>query len=96
MKLDTISTLASLALFSGLISTINAHSLQPRRTNSMLISNDVRELFYFESDTSFLGPPAIPNLPSIGAATAAASTVNLNLNNIQGDILQVFSYNIRH
>ncbi|KAF7291858.1 Fungal peroxidase [Mycena indigotica] len=39
-------------------------------------------------DASILiDPAAQPSLPSIGAATAAASTVGLNLTNIQGDVL---------
>ncbi|KAJ7054385.1 fungal peroxidase [Mycena amicta] len=39
-------------------------------------------------DASILiDPDAQPSLPSIGAATAAASTLGLNLTNIQGDIL---------
>ncbi|KAJ7698687.1 hypothetical protein B0H17DRAFT_1050407 [Mycena rosella] len=73
MKLSIIPTLASLGLLANLISGASV--------------NNVRSLQPRRTASILIDPAALPDLPTIGAAKAAASVVGLNLSNIQGDIL---------
>ncbi|KAJ7113170.1 fungal peroxidase [Mycena epipterygia] len=71
MKLNTIHTFTSLVLVAGLVSAAGSNDVLKPRRTSSILIN----------------PAAIPALPSFKAATAAASSVGLNLDNIQGDVL---------
>ncbi|KAJ7128313.1 fungal peroxidase [Mycena epipterygia] len=71
MKLNTIHSLTSLTLVAGLVSATGSNDVLKPRRTSSILIN----------------PAAIPALPSVNAATAAASSVGLNLDNIQGDVL---------
>ncbi|KAJ7676453.1 hypothetical protein B0H17DRAFT_1170464 [Mycena rosella] len=73
MKLSIIPTLASMGLLANLISGASV--------------NNVRALQPRRKASMLIDPPALPDLPTISAAKAAASVVGLNLSNIQGDIL---------
>ncbi|KAJ7698711.1 hypothetical protein B0H17DRAFT_1050506 [Mycena rosella] len=73
MKLSIIPPVASLGLLASLISGVSA--------------NNVRSLQPRRESSMLIDPSALPDLPTVGAAQAAASVVGLNLSNIQGDIL---------
>ncbi|KAJ7885114.1 fungal peroxidase [Mycena olivaceomarginata] len=76
MKLTTspILLISSLGLCAGIVSAVHL--------------NDVARSPVPKRKTSMLiDPPALPDLPTITAAKAAASAFDLNLTDIQGDIL---------
>ncbi|KAJ7099856.1 fungal peroxidase [Mycena crocata] len=73
MRLDILPTLISLSLCAGLASAGPTH--------------DVRSVQPRRKTSILINPAAIPDLPSANQAKAAASTVDLNLTDIQGDIL---------
>ncbi|KAJ7089327.1 hypothetical protein B0H15DRAFT_780120 [Mycena belliarum] len=73
MKFRIAATFVFLSLFSGLVLCASV--------------TGVRSLNPRRKTSMLINPPALPDLPTVGAARAAASTVGLNLTNIQGDIL---------
>ncbi|KAJ7512499.1 fungal peroxidase [Mycena galericulata] len=73
MKLTLTPTFTYLSLFAGFVSAAQV--------------NDARSLEPRRATSILINPPAQPDLPTVGAAEVAASTVGLNLTDIQGDIL---------
>ncbi|KAJ7220135.1 dye-decolorizing peroxidase precursor [Mycena pura] len=73
MRLSTIHTLISLGLCAGLVSARSVDGVESQLQK--------------RAAGILIDPPALPALPSIGEAQAAASAVGLNLSDIQGDIL---------
>ncbi|KAJ7113133.1 fungal peroxidase [Mycena epipterygia] len=71
MRFNIIHAFTSLFLAAGLVSATGSNDVLKPRRTSSIL----------------IDPAAIPALPNITAATAAASSVGLNLDNIQGDIL---------
>ncbi|KAJ6469526.1 fungal peroxidase [Mycena sanguinolenta] len=75
MRLAAFPTFFSLWVCAGLVSAA-------RSTHARLVPPSRRG-----AASILIGPPGQPDLPSINAANATASAVNLNLGNVQGDIL---------
>jgi hypothetical protein len=104
MKLTLNNFVPTVVLFAGLVSALGSRHdssstlkhrrepLKPRRVSSLLISN-----CFFIWDPTIADadcdsdPDAQPDLPTAQAATVAASAASLNLDDIQGDVLYVFS-----
>ncbi|KAJ7885115.1 hypothetical protein B0H14DRAFT_2699788 [Mycena olivaceomarginata] len=73
MKVSPLPTLLSLWLCTGIVFAARL--------------NNTRLLQPRRGGTMLINPSAQPDLPNIDAAKAAASAVNLDLDNIQGDIM---------
>ncbi|KAJ7512496.1 fungal peroxidase [Mycena galericulata] len=73
MKLTLTPAFTYLSLFAGFVSAAQV--------------NDARSLEPRRATSILINPPAQPDLPTVGAAEAAASTVGLNLTDIQSGIL---------
>ncbi|KAF7369765.1 DyP-type peroxidase [Mycena venus] len=82
MRLTFNNVLPTVVLFSGIASAFSGHdsasALQHKRTP--LKPRRVQSLL--------INPDAQPDLPTVQAATAAATAVGLNLDDIQGDLLR--------
>ncbi|KAJ7201685.1 fungal peroxidase [Mycena pura] len=82
MKLSNRSVICTAALFAGL-----ASALTPRHNSASSLKHRRAPVQSRRVQSLLINVDAQPDLPTVEAATAAASAASLNLDDIQGDVL---------